>query len=370
MTNSTVGEIRQGYKSTFVGVIGDIGTMTSLEYSTKGVFLDEDVAEWMWKIAESRPGYYCITAPVYNSFGKLKMRRVNFTQKEYKDVEAVVTNQIMAKPKDNIFRTLVYQRANMIWPASTDDHLTMKTVAPWAMCCYKTQPIRVDTISCCGITGVANALTRLLFKKLGTRGTTLSRLCDYRKQQPLSHDDGDSTYSSFKKEDNKGNKEEPKGPSLDKLGYQAEGAEYCNTALLGSSPTKGGGDGDVRANISGRLVYVEQDGEKLVGVVGQCVNDEAEKQICGVVSLPISDEPNVYAQDVTNVEMAIEERINKKQRPCTATPDDQARIGKVVAAAMGKTKKRRWVGIVFNLPCQGSFVQICDSRYGIQEMDW
>ena len=71
-----------------------------------------------------------------------------------------------------------------------------------------------------------------------------------------------------------------------------------------------------------------------IGVVGQSTDDLGVKQICGVLSQPISKEPNVYAQELANAEKAILERITKKQRPYAGTPEDKLRIGRLVSKSI------------------------------------
>jgi hypothetical protein len=58
------------------------------------------------------------------------------------------------------------------------------------------------------------------------------------------------------------------------------------------------------------------------------------------VSLPVTDNPNVYAREAASIESAIDQRITKKQRPFTANKDDKALIGRLVAEAIGDNPRR------------------------------
>merc|ERR1711862_840869 len=116
-------------------------------------------------------------------------------------------------------------------------------------------------------------------------------------------------------------------PEVNELGYQKEGAEYVNTHPGGGVNAE---DSELRSQIEGRIVRKECG----VGVVGQSLDDMGPKQICGVLSQPISKEPNVYAQEVANAIKAIEERIEKKQKEFKATQEDLVKIGSMIRASM------------------------------------
>jgi len=113
-----------------------------------------------------------------------------------------------------------------------------------------------------------------------------------------------------------------------KLGYPKEGSDYVNEHPGGGVDAD---DSEIRAETQGRI----QKTECGFGVVGQSLDDAGKKQICGVLALPISKEPNVYAQDSANVGKAIEERIDKKQKKCVPTKEDSTKIGYFVASALG-----------------------------------
>jgi hypothetical protein len=76
------------------------------------------------------------------------------------------------------------------------------------------------------------------------------------------------------------------------------------------------------------------------GIVGQSTKSDNPKQIVGVISLPVSVCPNVYAKESENVGSAIENRITKKQRPFTANKEDRILVGRLVSAAIGNHERK------------------------------
>lgn len=117
------------------------------------------------------------------------------------------------------------------------------------------------------------------------------------------------------------------GPVRNGMGYVAVGHGNHDTHPLGSANAE---DAEIRANRDDRVVR----GVAGIGVIGQTPDPERPKQIVGVVSLPISHAPNVYAQDAANVVSAIDERINKKKKPFRATAEDKRLIGEMVSEAI------------------------------------
>ena len=77
-----------------------------------------------------------------------------------------------------------------------------------------------------------------------------------------------------------------------------------------------------------------------VGVVGQSTVPENPKKIVGVIALPTSVPPNVYSKELANIQSAIDNRINKKRRPFTATKEDKALIGEMVSESGGRNPQR------------------------------
>jgi len=123
------------------------------------------------------------------------------------------------------------------------------------------------------------------------------------------------------------------GPPRNSLGYVEPGHGSDDLHPLGGVDAE---DSAIRAARQDRVVPNEAG----LGVVGQSSDPDNGKQIVGVVSLPVTDPPNVYAKEVANVEKAIEERITKKQRPFTATKDDKALLGRMVSESIGNDPRR------------------------------
>lgn len=122
-------------------------------------------------------------------------------------------------------------------------------------------------------------------------------------------------------------------PPRNDLGYVEPGHGNDDHHPLGGTDAD---DSEIRALRQDRIV----ENTAGVGVVGQSSNPENSKQIVGVVSLPITDNPNVYAKEFSNVQSAIDNRITKKQRPFTATTDDRVLLGRMVSAAIGDNPRR------------------------------
>lgn len=123
------------------------------------------------------------------------------------------------------------------------------------------------------------------------------------------------------------------GPPRNDLGYVEPGHGNDDLHPLGGVSAE---DSQIRAERQDRVV----ENEAGVGVVGQSTDPSNGKQIVGVVSLPVTDPPNVYAKEAANVESAIDNRITKKQRPFTATKDDKALLGRMVSEAIGDDPRR------------------------------
>lgn len=116
------------------------------------------------------------------------------------------------------------------------------------------------------------------------------------------------------------------GMKKNKLGFTTPGQEYLNTNPLGSA----GDDAWIRASMQGRVIH----GKAGIAVVGQSLEDLGIKKVCGVISLPVSVEPNVYAQEYLNAKLAKEERLDKKGRKFNATKLDKEKLAGFVAKAI------------------------------------
>jgi hypothetical protein len=327
-------------------------------YAANCDFTADDVEEWMWERAATRAGYYRIEIPLirrrtdhchsgveWEGEDEIVIKRsVNLSQKEYALLDKVVSNQIFAESKMKVFRTVVYQRNLQLWDDGTEDAVTMRVLAPWAMAYYKCQPHKF------WMHGLMKYTTFLwkVFKWFGRRFAcmTLGWLIKINKgkfpglysteyfraslsrigitdgtvvqDQPPAPKTEASVSSSCDADDDAHDKS-PKN----KLGYQQAGASYVNEHPGGGKDDQ---DSEIRATVEGRIIRKDCG----VGVVGQTTDDTGRKQVCGVLSQPISVEPNVYAQEVLNAIKAIEERINKKQRPYAGSEADELKIKRMV----------------------------------------
>jgi len=305
-------------------------------YETDCNFGVGDVEDWMWDRAEARPGYWTITIPLRTGrtpwlpLGpgeEVIFRSVNFSQKELALLDKVITNQVYAEAKTKVHRAVVYQRSLQIWDQGTDDDVTMRTLGAWAMSYYKCQPNkfhgREATCLACipplpwPFRGCLEDVTKpeVLFRARLTKSGKPEVIPVV--EEPSSCDADDGAQGPPRTEGPKTN------GGKNKLGYQQEGAEYVNEHPGGGVDAE---DSEIRATVDGRIIRKECG----VGVVGQSRDDKGRKQIVGAISLPISVEPNVYAQELLNAITAIEERINKKQRPYAGTEEDEKKIQRFV----------------------------------------
>jgi len=283
----------------------------SLLYEKDCHFNAEDVEPWMWERARTRPGYWSIVIPLrtgvyWRCLGEgIIYRRVNLSQKEFALLDKVVTNQLYSESKDKVYRAIVYARTLQIWEGGTDDDVAMRTLGAWAVAYYKCQANKI-TVYPGGCSSFLNPCTekRTIRTRLLKTGQPEITMTD---QAPENDAQGEANDKSPK----------------NKLGYQSEGADYVNKHEGGGNDDQ---DSEIRAATQGRIVKKECG----VGVVGQSTDDDGKKQICGVLSQPISKEPNVYAQEVLNAMKAIEERINKKQRPYAGSKADEKKIKRMV----------------------------------------
>jgi len=298
----------------------------SMLYETAHDFRVGDVEEWMWDRAGSRPGYWSIDIPLRTRRKRLfnclpgdgvevVHKRVNFTQKEYALLDKVVSNQLYAESKAKVNRAVVFQRSLQLWDTGSEDDVAMRTLGAWAISYYKCQAHKFHRRGLCCL-GCFDGFDRKYRARLtrcpGVTGhawqttSNVSLLCDA---------DGDAQVKGIL-------------PKRNKLGFQEQGADYVNEHAGGG---KDDVDSEIRASICGRIIQKDCG----IGVVGQSADDTGNrKQVCGVLSQPISVEPNVYAQELLNAIKAIEERITKKQRPYAGSKADELKIKRMVYQSM------------------------------------
>jgi len=309
----------------------------SLLYETDYNFTVSDVEEWMWDRAANRAGYWTITIPLRTGRKPLIpclagtgeeviIRKVNFSQKEYALLDKVVTNQVYAESKAKVHRAVVYQRSLQLWDTGNDDDVTMRTIGAWAISYYKCQANKfygrdASILQCMPC--------QELFRperKFRARLTTRNPHTDVTTKVSVSPP-SDAGGGAHDNDDSDGKNESNGKSPKNKLGYQKEGASYVNEHEGGGNSDQ---DSEIRATVEGRVIRKDCG----MGVVGQTTDDTGRKQICGVMSQPTSVEPNVYAQELLNAIKAIEERINKKQRPYAGSEADELKIKRMVYQSM------------------------------------
>lgn len=309
----------------------------SLLYETECHFTVDDVEDWMWDRAASRPGYWTITIPLQTGrkrclTGREEVvhRTVNFSQKEYTLLDKVVTNQMYSESKVKVHRTVVYQRLLQLWDTGSDDHVAMRTLGAWAISYYKGQPNKFyNSEGLCGWLFGMEQKNRAHLTKTSALVTTSPNNSPNTRFFDISEgDDGDAPEDEERapllgSPPTQCSMGESHPPARNQLGYQNAGVDYVNQHPGGGNDSD---DSQIRAATVGRIVR-KQCG---IGVVGQSTDDMGRKQICGVLSQPTSVEPNIYAQELQNAIKAIEERINKKQRPYAGSKDDELKIKRMV----------------------------------------
>jgi len=304
-----------------------------------------DVEDWMWEKASTRLGYWTISVPLRTSRkalfswlpGRVEVvtKDINFTQKEFALLDKVISNQVYSEAKEKVARAVIYQRSLQLWENGGDDEIAMRTLGAWAATSYKCQANKFFVKSWFGLGDAYNIRYRT---RLTRTPASKSSLCDPDKKEDKKGGDSDSKTDDDPKKGGKvGPPSDAGGPAPEKtskknkLGYQKVGEDYVNNHPAGGVD---GEDSEIRANVKGRII-VKDCG---VGVVGQSADDELKKQVCGVLAQPISVEPNVYAQQLLNAIKAIEERINKKQRPYAGTKEDELKIKRMVYQSTHGTK--------------------------------
>jgi len=339
----------------------------TLELSVPKTTHLRDVEPWMFDIARKRPGKYTVRillpiAEFLLETGRARHRltgfhkppdqevRITFTGEEWAKLDKVICNQTYAESKSKIMSTITFQHACTIWPTYSEDDVTMRTLGPWAVVQYRcngTWSTRRATLAllcwriplpiCCGTEDYKMVRLELKHgkrdgapggessgpKSILPEGTDASKPADESGQSQEGQPQ-DTTPSAPPAEE----PEDSEEPARNALGFTEIGEGNKDKHPLGSVDDD---DAMIRALRDDRILRKDAG----IGVIGQSMNPENPKQIVGVVSLPVSYAPNVYAKEADNIECAIKNRITMKQLPFTATKEDKRLIGRVVNAAMG-----------------------------------
>lgn len=294
--------------------------------------------------------------------------RVNFTGEEFAKLDKVIMNQIYAESKPKVQAAMVFQHAAVIWGTHTPDDVTMRTLGAWAITQYRSNGSeRQVSLTVSALVGGLAGLTigAATHQRGGVLLGTLAGCLAYRflpcryknvrlilndkaaASKPTSPKDGILPEKGDSPNDGTlpkgGNPQPPKPPPKppgtlpsgkegrvprNDLGYVLPGHGNEDTHPLGGTDDA---DSELRTQRQDRIIVKEAG----VGVIGQSREPTNSKQVVGVIGLPVSEPPNVYAKEAANIDSAIDNRITKKQRPFTANKDDKVLIGQMVADAIG-----------------------------------
>lgn len=301
----------------------------------------------MFKIARERPGMYTIRVLLPDAFccpcepaGNQRKILVNFTGEEFAKLDKVIMNQSYSESKSKVQSTIVFQHASVVWPTFTPDDVTMRTLGAWALTQYRCngswKKIVYDFFPCWSFN---QKEVRLDLRK--SAGSARAAIENDVPPQATPPDENPAAQPGVNAPpppptppgSTPPAPDAPSGPPRNTLGYVEPGHGSDDLHPLGGASAE---DSEIRAAREDRVLVNEAG----VGVVGQSTESDNGKQIVGVVSLPVTDPPNVYAKEAANVEKAIDERITKKQRPFTANKDDKVLIGRMVSEAIGNDPRR------------------------------
>lgn len=298
---------------------------------------------------------------------------VNLTGEEFAKLDKVISNQTYAESKSRIMSAIVYQHATTIWPSATPDDVTMRTLGAWAICQYRCNGNWLHGLfSCLPCFDHLKKEVRLHLTKDKSMITKEVALA-LESQTSKKEEDDDETKPPKKKDAPPSGMAPPEyglptklevasgavgedprvkvlvdlgftrtaavkqllgiGPPRNKLGYVELGHGNDDMHPLGGRNAE---DTEIRVDRRDRVVIKDAG----IGIVGQSTDPLMHKQIVGVVGLPISFGPNVYAKEAANIDVAIDQRITRKQRPFTANGADRALIGRFVKEAIGNNPHR------------------------------
>jgi hypothetical protein len=336
----------------------------------------ENVEPWMLCIAMRRPGMYKIRVTTTRTDRATACYRrvgydlpheieVNITGAEFAKLDKVIMNQSYAESKPKVQAAIVFQHAAVIWPTHTPDDVTMRTLGAWAITQYRCNGDWLGRIcDCVPCLGRRRPARLELIRGNQQGGANILAPAAPAQGAPPAPG-GPSDSSNCPPGDGVGPPPPdasvliavvtPDGqvvpaqqpwvthprvaaesfvdPPRNELGFVEPGHGNEDLHPLGGTTDE---DSEIRANREDRIL----ENSAGIGVVGQSTEPSNRKQVVGVVSLPVTDPPNVYAREVASIESAIDNRITKKQRPFTANKDDKALIGRMVFDAIGNNPRR------------------------------
>lgn len=357
----------------------------TLELSLSNSTGVKDVEPWMFDVASQRGGMYriVVTNPspsCFPCFSQMDCVSVRMTGDEFSTLDKVIMNQVYAGAKDQVRSAIVFQRAATLWPSSKPDHVAMRTLGAWAvtqyrcngswrekLCCWNKKNVRLDYLvnpsrntapqggaPAAPASAPQGGAAAASASDGGDNGTLLRRTDSQFVAGNLPTENLTSTLVRLATEISPGDlgaTAEPEatteqpipsgppttlGPKRNAIGFVVPGDGNADLHDFGSATSTKEVemqlDARIRAERDDR-VLINQAG---VGVVGQSTTSDNPKQIVGVVTLPTSCPPNVYAVEAENIESAIANRITAKKRDVNITKEDKRLIGRVVSSAIGE----------------------------------
>lgn len=285
----------------------------------------------MLQLAKTRVGDYKLT--IYEQHwlkhlcgSKIAQRfDLVLTGAEWSSMSFCIEHALRTGLKSSSAMGALVSKAQQLWPGGSQDEVAMKTLAPYMVLqylCYRRETVD-GCFGCC---------TYVLPPRL----------------QPVDRTSDVKTKGGNPKQDGSGGEcpaTKPEGPEPgdDKPGGDS-GPPRNDKPVTDPVP-----DGTRTCDT----------GSKYLAIVGQEAGSarhvEGEPDIVGAVLLPVSVKPNVPSNCIANVREAIDERIKKKQLPCTLTKDECRRIGKVINAALSdngpfsRKRIRAWLADNFDL---------------------
>jgi len=290
---------------------------------------------------------------------------IRLSEREIPRILHIFTHGYRNKTKLESIHANLEQCAESLWPTGSLEHVSMRFLAvPILTRVFAGHKVIVTeqharnyrllkTVCITAIIGALKVVRCYKFRALlmcaaaylyflPVKETSLKWTRLTRIDQPccaLNNGDGNNANSNGAEDDgNDGDDSPPNEPKRPTSLYRTD--SYFVDPHMGL-PRHGGNtpaDADVIANEQDRVV--DNNGIKMI--VGQDFDgdDQDDKQIVGVLTVPCPKKPNVPNNSSRNAKAARRERLDKKARPYTGTKADQAKIRVVIGDACGSKTNR------------------------------
>jgi len=303
----------------------------------------EEVAPYLLDQARDRKGHWRVV--VYNRHAD--PYSVVFTEEEYSKLSRTMYHGYRNNTKVTSMHAGLENAAQTLWPTGSLDHVAMRHVGVSVVMQYITNRANRQ-----GLWGYVWTVLTFIMEMLacyyglsfafGWKGRIATAAIAYwrkpgkRSQLPELHritkDPANSIWLG-------------PGPSTE---AKTGGDPPSNGAPIRVEPTPPKLDAPSTPDDDANGAEATEDGRtivrgEVVAVVGQNF-DKSEPinhmPVVGLMVGPCQTKPNVYSKTASNLQAAIEERINKKAKKPQITKADKARIGKVVHASMSCNRTR------------------------------